>query len=346
MSMIKFNKNIIKYGCVVLFVIVLLSLIITSFLFPNIKFKKVYGDNVKVKDMYEYSSANYITKEIFGSLMSKTYYVAVPKESTVVSVTKDKINMTNNYIKTLITEGTVSETDKVLYQRLYNLYKKEDNKISISKANLDQITPGTFGLIIKILGKDYYKEIFMVEIKEDKDVYFPIEYSLDNMSFSDKCIEDIVSNIDVVNSKNQNFHCDNNGACILDILDNKLILNYDKDYYTEYEDFRSNFAVKLVGKNKESVYAKIYYSSADNIAFENINKTVKNRPYMLTSTININDKYINKHISTYDGDDNGNQIEYIVYVNSHLALYIDIATDNDNHDEILSEFLNFDYVEK
>ena len=44
--------------------------------------------------------------------------------------------------------------------------------------------------------------------------------------------------------------------------------------------------------------------------------------------------------------DSDNYAEYIIYVNSNLAMYVYVESDEDNYDMLLSDFLNFDYVEK
>ena len=269
--------------------------------------------------------------------------IAIPKEEELNMIGNSEIKYVGPMEITYSDSLTVNSIDDFLNEYI-SQYENSYKRICASKY---LISDNSFAFYIKYLNeteKRYMEEIILCH-NNDKS-YFYVKYKLIDKTFSNNFINKVISEFKTQNGITSIIGCENQNStykCELKInsMKKKIIFNVDSIKYNFSDSEKLNdYSIGFSFKNGSLVNISMILMND----FNNYSKENNASSSAKASTVNINNKSINK----YSVNNNGNDIymaNYIININSKISILLTIVDNNDNLDSIAKDFINFQLVD-
>ena len=345
-------------------------LIIIPLAFPNI-FKEKKNDDVVNNDPTDkitwevlsgkdiviedpgYNTESYSTA-YFNSVFNgaNKYWFIVPTENKLTKVGNDEFKYAGSVSVDYGADGFTNVKDYYIsYAKEY-----ETENIYIAKR---KINDKSFAINIKAndTENNNYSEELLILYEDVENNYSFVRYKIDNRCFSEEFIEKVISEFKIENNKavyttckeengqyNCGFNIDSIGKKIDFKINNAL---YQLETETQHDNYTEKFAV--INNDSENIDAgrisvSINLSSDLSAAIENHYSDLGYKK----KELNLDGVKVIKYYLEGVGENNDRpsySANYIIYLNSDVAMHISIMSGKDNLDDFIKDFTEYNLVD-
>jgi hypothetical protein len=355
-----------KYGIYILIVGIILVLV--PILFPNIlkSNKNTNGDNpndntntkwvvlygAELSGEYSlYNSEEYYENYFYSINETENKYIfSIPKDETLTRIAY----YANYYTGNVIIEYADSEfTDINKYVNEYvDQYSNNFDKIYIRKMVVDD---NEFALDIRAINKSTntsFEELKILYKNTDSN-YSYVKYQIQGSMFADEFIDKMIdsfkkddkkANYTTCNLSNNKYSCkiqinSINKTISFTVDANKYVLK-DNTMYNNYQEVFNNVLPDNIDEDTENVLEQHIYVS---FVLSNNLETSLNENERLNlnnaKDITISGKTIKKYNLS---NENANRANYLINLSDNLSVFVDIESTQNNLDDTLKDFMNFE----
>ena len=293
-----------------------------------INFQKKYNDVSEKNKKYNNDKVSLdIINDI--SIEKNRYSFVVPNDVTLESKNLNNTLLSNDQLKILCDEIEIEDLGKRI-DEIYNEYIIGGYKVTLLEGEYNSLKIFLF----RLQNNSEYKEVLILYAKNAENYYNFFKYEIKDISFSNKFINYVVSNL----KKEVNAALDSN----CDIVEDEFLCSYDdkkisykvdtKKYAVFMFNSRNNYISyfkKWNDPEQDEVRIMIYYDRNDI-------KTYMKENYMFDSKYE--EKIVGgKSILEYSI---GRTHNAVIYIDNNRALVYQIMSQK-NGEELLNDFLNY-----
>ena len=281
-------------------------------------------------------------KEAVRTFDNNDFTYVYPSELSIYAINSSLSYYSSNFkINFDSTKATNEEYSDELKKECTELYEQ----CSLKRAILDS---KTYAFLQETMANNIYQENLIILSNESI-----IKYNLIDNKLSDDSINNIVKRFNYKSiSEDKYSHCNNN-TCTLDFKDligYKLTINYNSSVYDK-ADFNKNYSSQIgfskQYKNSDVDEASILFNVIYNSQNDAINEIDDLDDYKYLGEETINNKTL-KHYSSFDGETREEARDfydiYLDIINPNLLIQITVYSINDNANEIINEFSNYEMI--
>lgn len=287
-------------------------------------------EDISNKDYQKYNAESY--KIINISRFNNLYHI-IPEDA---------------YLKRIIDNCTEYSNDKIYIYRYNSVVDKNeissiiDSAKSLSNSKVMfkyELEEGNVLLLEKRIDNGVYNERLYLFIKAFQDHYHRLYYSVENMSFSNSFINEIINMNKYKSDYNNLINKDDKWIMSLNAKDKKVFeLNYDSSKYHKYVYYHDYNVFPLkIDENSDNVINLFFYY--DNLGVdEEVSTTLTIKD---SKKIKIND-YDSILYTTIEENTGEEYNDYIIFIDDYTKIRVNFPKSIEDKVDI-NDFLNFVY---